>query len=176
MGICMHPNIDAWPAFALSFLPICSLLFREREKLTFSSSSGSHLAASRPRKKSSGTLITRNDEMNIEGFQFTMNFNQNSLSFVEMIPAIAQKENFGFTLLQEGAITSSWNGNGAAGNVFSLSFVANEDGQLSDLLNINSLFILVNRLRLKAFVMPAASLYAGRTMSFDLISLIKAFS
>ncbi len=77
-------------------------------------------------------------QMNIQGYQFTLNFDKNVLDFVEMLPAIASNENFGFTLLKEGAITSSWNGEATPGQVFSLVFTAKADGQLSNLLSINS--------------------------------------
>lgn len=77
-------------------------------------------------------------DMDIQGYQFTLNFDKKALDFVEMVPAIATTENFGFTLLKEGAITSSWNGEATPGQVFSLVFVAKAEGKLSNLLNINS--------------------------------------
>lgn len=76
------------------------------------------------------------------GYQFTLNFDNSVLDFVELIPAIAGEENFGFTLLDEGAITTSWNAedvrldDGAV--VFSLVFNADSDAQLSDLLSVSS--------------------------------------
>jgi len=115
------------------------------------------------------TVDFKATDMSIEGYQFTMNFNQNVLNFVDMVPAIAQKENFGFTLLEEGAITSSWNGNASAGTVFSLTFTAKEDGQLSDLLNVNSRYTTAEAYNNSGEVMDVELTFNGQSATaFDL--------
>jgi hypothetical protein len=74
----------------------------------------------------------------IEGYQFTMNFN-NALEFVALNEGTATEENFGFALLSERAITASFNGETAANDAaFSMTFTANADIMLSEALNINS--------------------------------------
>ena len=74
----------------------------------------------------------------VQGYQFTMNFNA-ALDFVALNNGVATEENFGFAMLNERAITASWNGTAAANaNAFSLTFTANADIMLSDALNINS--------------------------------------
>lgn len=82
-------------------------------------------------------------ELAILGYQFTMDFDQEALDFVEILPGQANTENFGLNLLEEGVITSSWhNGDitkiNARDILFSLVFTAKLDAQLSDLMNLNS--------------------------------------
>jgi hypothetical protein len=79
------------------------------------------------------------------GFQFTLNFNQEDLSFVRVEPGQIGSENFGLSLLQNGAITSSWNKpNGAFahldGELFGLTFKVKQGGWLRNLLSIDSRF------------------------------------
>ena len=68
------------------------------------------------------------------GYQFTLNFD--GLNFVEV--AEGNAENFGFTNLDRGMITTSWNGVATDDALFSLTFTATQDAQLSDLLSISS--------------------------------------
>jgi len=79
-------------------------------------------------------------DLDIAGYQFTMNFDMNSLELVELLPGLANEDNFGFTLVEKGAITTSWNGNADNASLFSLVFRAKADGQLSSLLSVNSRF------------------------------------
>ncbi len=81
----------------------------------------------------------------IAGFQFTLNFDTDKLDLLSVVPGVVSEENFGLTLLGQGAITASWNQHdGTArrfeGEVFGLTFVAKADGKLSDLLRLNSRF------------------------------------
>jgi hypothetical protein len=83
------------------------------------------------------------NDYDVNGFQFTMNFDQSALEFNNVISGLAKEENFGFALLEEGAITSSWHNAevvnlNANENVFSLNFTAKTDAQLSDVLDLNS--------------------------------------
>jgi hypothetical protein len=74
----------------------------------------------------------------VQGYQFTMNFNA-ALDFVSLNNGTATEENFGFTMLNERAITASWNGEATANDAaFSMTFTANADIMLSDALSINS--------------------------------------
>ncbi|MFT6359737.1 MAG: hypothetical protein ACJAYJ_003970 [Saprospiraceae bacterium] len=77
------------------------------------------------------------------GYQFTMNFDVNAMEFVSVGNGLATAENFGLTMLSEGAITASYyNANAvrvaAADAVFTLTFAAKADVQLSEVLSINS--------------------------------------
>jgi len=81
-------------------------------------------------------------DFNVLGYQFTLNFDNKALEFVEILPGIAGHENFGLTLLDEGVITTSWNEDDARVEndevIFSLVFRAKSAAQLSNLLAVNS--------------------------------------
>ena len=75
------------------------------------------------------------------GYQFTMNFE--GMEFVALGEGLATDENFGLTMLSEGAITASWNSSEAVRLsadevVFSMTFEATTDVQLSEALSISS--------------------------------------
>jgi hypothetical protein len=77
------------------------------------------------------------------GYQFTMNFDANAMEFVSVGNGLATAENFGLTMLSEGAITASYYNAEAVRvaadeAVFTLTFVAKADAQLSEVLSINS--------------------------------------
>jgi hypothetical protein len=76
------------------------------------------------------------------GYQFTLNFDRKALDFVKVVDAVAGAENFGYSLLEEGAITTSWNKENVkladGETVFSLVFDATADARLSDVLSANS--------------------------------------
>ncbi len=84
------------------------------------------------------TVNFASNDFNALGYQFTLNFDQKALEFVEVSAGLATAENFGMTFLNEGAITTSWNGQATSNDLFGLTFVAKTDAQLSDLLSINS--------------------------------------
>jgi hypothetical protein len=79
------------------------------------------------------------EELNVLGYQFTLNFNE-TLELVDVVEGAASTENFGMTKLSEGAITASWNGEATEGVLFGLTFRATTEGQLSEMLNVNSRF------------------------------------
>jgi len=115
------------------------------------------------------TVAFTAEDMNVLGYQFTLNFDQNKLEFNDLVPAVAQKENFGFTLLNEGAITSSWNGEAQPGAVFSLVFTAKENGRLSDLMNINSRYTTAEAYNSNGEVMNVELKFNGQAATtFDL--------
>lgn len=79
---------------------------------------------------------------NIAGYQFTMNFDKNALEFVSVNSDFATAENFGLVRANEGVLTASWDNSGAAINegtgLFTMTFRAKADGQLSQFVRLNS--------------------------------------
>ena len=73
----------------------------------------------------------------VSGYQFTLN--HEGLELVTIGDGLAKSENFG---ILDGAITSSWNDmelrNLSGEELFTVSFIANADVQLSEVLSINS--------------------------------------
>ncbi|MCB0520564.1 MAG: T9SS type A sorting domain-containing protein [Lewinellaceae bacterium] len=91
----------------------------------------------------SRTIAFNCPDFEVEGFQFTLNFDKNALELTEVGPALAGQENFGLALLNQGAITASWNGSatpGAGEPVFQLAFTAKQKVKLSDAIHLNSRF------------------------------------
>jgi hypothetical protein len=95
--------------------------------------------------------FSANDFTNILGYQFTLEFDKNALEFLDIRSeglSNLNTSNFGLTMVDEGVITTSWHNNqeGQSENstlhnkttLFSLTFRANTNAQLSDLLQINS--------------------------------------
>jgi hypothetical protein len=73
------------------------------------------------------------DIASIEGYQFTMNYDKAAL---ELVTIEGDKANFG--IIEEGVITTSWNGSTKEEALFTLVFKAKKDGQLSKLVSLNS--------------------------------------
>ncbi|MBI5914869.1 MAG: T9SS type A sorting domain-containing protein [Bacteroidetes bacterium] len=106
-------------------------------------SSGTFLLQTDDRPVTKGEEVTVEftaEELDVFGYQFTLNFDTKSLEMVEVQPGVATEQNFGFTLLDKGAITASWDGSANANDLFSIEFHAKADGKLSDMLSINSRF------------------------------------
>ncbi len=84
----------------------------------------------------------------IQGFQFTLNFDTNAIEFIDIVESeFVKKEHFGLKLLKNGAITSSWNSASEFSNidqqhigVFSLKFKSLVNKDLKDLLHLSSEF------------------------------------
>ena len=74
------------------------------------------------------------------GYQFTLNFDPEVLEFVDIVPGLATVENFGLTLLDKGAITTSWNGTAGSDKLFTVVFRAKAATQVSDAVSVNSRF------------------------------------
>ncbi|RMF32101.1 MAG: T9SS C-terminal target domain-containing protein, partial [Bacteroidetes bacterium] len=107
-------------------------------------------------------------DFNVMGYQFTLNFDRNALEFVEVVPGLADASNFGFALLDEGAITTSWNTDRAVklnadDIVFSLVFTAKADGQLSDLLGISSRYTVAEAYNGSSELLDIALEFNGTT-------------
>jgi hypothetical protein len=78
-------------------------------------------------------------DLNVLGYQFTLEFDQEALELVDLVEGVALNENFGLTKLNEGVITTSWNGAAAKDAVlFSLEFKAAKSADLSELLKVSS--------------------------------------
>ena len=74
------------------------------------------------------------DMANVQGYQFTLNYE--GLKLLDIEYGNAQAENFG--MLGEGVITTSWNGVPKDPHLFTLVVLATQDAALSDLLKISS--------------------------------------
>jgi len=92
--------------------------------------------------------VRARDIATIEGFQFTLGFDAATLSFAGVepgtLPALGQ-DNFGTRFTDEGYLTASWNGRSESLNgdevLFTLRFRALHQGQLSSLLNLQSMYV-----------------------------------
>jgi len=89
--------------------------------------------------------LTSTELMNIQGVQFTLNYDADALEFVD-VESVAMNnfsdENFA-VFENEGALTLSWNGEFSINEkdpVFHFSFKAKEEGEVSNWLSINSRF------------------------------------
>ncbi|MCG8327870.1 MAG: cohesin domain-containing protein, partial [Chitinophagales bacterium] len=87
---------------------------------------------------------------NIYGYQATLNFNTEAVDLVDILAGIANEDNFGFTYLDEGLVTMSWNSGIQNQNpsarrsqaespiMFSLVLHAKTDVSLSEVMSVNS--------------------------------------
>ena len=116
------------------------------------------------------TVAFTASDLNLLGYQFTLNFDHNALDLIDLIPGVAAEENFGMHLLSEGAITTSWNGDAMEGDVlFSLVFMANDNAQMSDLLSVSSRFTKAEAYNLNGQMMDIALAFNGQaSASFEL--------
>ena len=82
--------------------------------------------------------FTAADIVSIEGYQATLVFDNSALELVDIISGVATEEHFGLAYVNEGLITTSWNGKATEEALFSLVFRASADAQLSELLSVSS--------------------------------------
>ena len=83
--------------------------------------------------------FTAADIADIQGYQFTLNYDKSALELVDIVEGVATEENFGLRFVDEGVITTSWNGEATANDVlFSLVFRANANANLSDMIAVSS--------------------------------------
>jgi hypothetical protein len=73
-------------------------------------------------------------DLNIQGYQFTLNLN--GLQLIDIEQGLAKAENFG--LVEDGVVTTSWNGTATSADLFTLVVRANVSASLSELLSVNS--------------------------------------
>jgi hypothetical protein len=106
-------------------------------------------------------------DFNHSGYQFTLDFG--SLKFLNIKEGIAKAENFGFSLLEENVITTSWNqANSLAVDdktvLFSIEFEANNAAMLSDLLSISSQYTIAEAYTAKQELQKVNLEFAGQAM------------
>ncbi len=106
-------------------------------------------------------------DLNVPGFQFTIDFDKSALELVDVQEGVAKAENFGFALLYEGAITASWNGQASAKRLFTLKFRALKDGQLSDLLKVDSRFTKAEAYNQNGERLDVALTFHGQSTAAD---------
>lgn len=87
-------------------------------------------------------VTLKNQEENLLGWQFTLDFDDEKLEFLDIKEGIAGRDNFGFSKLENGAITASWNGaiNSKNATLFTAIFKAKSSGSLKNTVSINSKF------------------------------------
>ncbi len=105
----------------------------------------------------------------VSGYQFTLNFDKDVLELVDILPGLANEENFGLALLNEGAITTSWHNAemiqlAATDIVFSLQFQAKAEVALNQALSINSRYTTAEAYGAEG-LMDVALEFAGTTTS-----------
>ncbi len=108
------------------------------------------------------------EEKQLLAYQFTMNFDASRLVFDEVEYGIATAENFGFTLLDQGAITTSWNISGnevidPRNPLFSLVLTATQNGLLSEMISVNSRFTIAEAYDLAGTPMEIELSFNGET-------------
>jgi hypothetical protein len=88
------------------------------------------------------TVGFTSEAIELLGYQFTLKYNAQALEILDIVSGVASEENFGL-LLEEGAITTSWNASEARAmsegeTLFSLVVRANADVALSESFGISS--------------------------------------
>jgi hypothetical protein len=83
------------------------------------------------------------------GYQFTLEFDPQSLEIVELQPGLAKAEHFGMQFLDQGMMTSSWNWDGPASQdnlgetpVFSLIVQAKQTAEIRQSLRLSSRYTM----------------------------------
>ena len=100
----------------------------------------------------------------ITGYQMTLNFDVTALELVDVVYGVATADNFGFRFLDEGSITSSWDGEATANDVlFSLVFRSNADAQLSELLSVSSRYTKAEAYNTNDDQLDVAIAFSGAT-------------
>jgi len=85
-------------------------------------------------------VMMREDQV-LSGYQFTLEYDDNALELLDIVPVQDQLTNGNFAIVENGIITASWNdfsSNTVSDQVFTLVFSAKADGKLSRSLKINS--------------------------------------
>ncbi len=86
------------------------------------------------------------EEGKVLGYQFTITFDAGVLELEDLIPGVAQDDNFGTQWVADGVLTTAWTGSDVTDlsdrDLFGLVFKARGSGWLSDFLNLNSAYTL----------------------------------
>jgi hypothetical protein len=111
----------------------------------------------------------------ISGYQFTLNFDANALSFagIEAGKLDVTEDNFGLTMLDKGMITTSWNqteGVKAEANevLFTLNFAAKSNGTISNMLRASSDYTTAEAYNGAGQVMNLNLNFTGVNKSYEL--------
>ncbi len=94
-------------------------------------------------KKGTSYQITFNatDLKDIQGYQFSLEFDISAIEYAGIDYGLAVAKNFGLRYLKEGIITSSWNPMTTPidnNRLFTFAFKAKKNGRLSDFIHLNS--------------------------------------
>jgi hypothetical protein len=110
--------------------------------------------------------FTGADMEQVQGYQLTLNFDQSALTLVDVVYGVATADNFGLRFVEEGMITTSWNGEAASEEVlFSLVFAANADANLSELLSVSSRYTVAEAYNQSNEVMDVAIDFGTSTVT-----------
>ncbi|MBK8563228.1 MAG: T9SS type A sorting domain-containing protein [Saprospiraceae bacterium] len=102
-------------------------------------------------------------DLELLGFQFSLNFDVNALEFVDLKSGVAGDENFGFKHINKGVLTASWHGAATERKMFSLVFRAKQQGRLSDYISINSSLTKAEAYRTNGDLMEVQLAFDTRT-------------
>jgi hypothetical protein len=116
--------------------------------------------------------FTAEDLENIQGYQFTLNFDADALELVDMEYGLAGEEHFGTAFVEEGLITASWNqsqtvSRGPQTELFTLVFRARTDGKLSERLRIGSQYTQAEAYNAQDEMLDVALKFAEGTVSAE---------
>ena len=111
----------------------------------------------------------------IAGYQFTMNFNQNAVEFVDVEAGALtglNADNFGFALVNEGVITTSWNATDVASLndndvVFAMTFKAKSNIELSQAIKVSSRYTAAEAYNADADLMDVVFEFNGEVAGTD---------
>lgn len=99
----------------------------------------------------------------IQGYQFTLQFDANRLELVDLIHGVTKEENFGRQFAAQGVLTTSWHELKQASNatekftrLFTLVFKAKTAGRLSNLLQVSARYTPAEAYRLEDDIQPIA--------------------
>ncbi|MCB9081451.1 MAG: T9SS type A sorting domain-containing protein [Lewinellaceae bacterium] len=99
----------------------------------------------------------------VEGYQFTLNFDQTKVELIDIENGIAQDEHFG-VFAEVGMITTSWNGEANDGTLFTLILRARADAALSEVINLGGGRDAMNRIPTIPTMPTPAEAYQGTTL------------
>lgn len=83
-------------------------------------------------------VFNADDLPSVDGYQFTLKFNEKALELASIKNGVATAENFGTSMANNGYITASWNGTATDNEAFTMIFNAKTNGILSDEIAISS--------------------------------------
>lgn len=120
--------------------------------------------------------IRAEDLQAIDGYQFSLSFDPESLRLVDVRHGITTDEHFGFALLNEGALTTSWNPEGdfrpePEEVLFTLVLEARRSGSLKDLLRIGTRYTPAEAYTAQGELLDVALQFGGEQVLSDSYAL-----